>query len=161
MVVGTAVRMPPPPAKPSLLLSPPRARLPLIVLLLIVALPASDVDAAAKGVTGGRCAGTANGPVAGDRQPVTVRPPSRLWRPPPWAPLLVLSKATFRDRSSPDRVRLLPSFRMPPPWSAGGAVGDRQAADGHVLAGRDLEDPAGVVAADGELIGARARRWSR
>src|SRR5262249_8352215 len=37
--------------------------------------------------------------------------------------------------------------------AAGVAPGDRQARDGHRLAGFDLEDPGDVAAADGQLVG--------
>jgi hypothetical protein len=36
------------------------------------------------------------------------------------------------------------------------AVGDRQPGDGHCHPAGDAEDPAGVVAADGQVVGARA-----
>ena len=40
-VVGAALKMPPPPARPLALFAPPWARLSLIAVLVIVALPAA------------------------------------------------------------------------------------------------------------------------
>src|SRR6516225_7410258 len=91
---------PPPPAtSPKLLLSAPRARLPLIVLWRIVTLwaempppaprPTADVPPSAW--------------LAVIVQPVMVRVPPRLRRPPPNARVLALAKATLWERTSPDR----------------------------------------------------------
>ena len=89
---------PPAQATPSLLLSPPWARLPLMVLLLIVALPASDINAAAEAASP-----NADAPAPPSAwlpviwQSVMVRMPPRLWRPPPLAPLR--SSVPSRPRS--------------------------------------------------------------
>ena len=50
----------------------------------------------------------------------------------------------------------MPAFKMPPPRPTAPAVGDGQVVDAHRHAAADPEDPAGVVAADGQPVGARA-----
>ena len=130
-------KMAPPTALPAelpLLPSAPRAWLPVKALLETVSVPYRD-----------------------SRRRRRRAPPTR-----PDGLVLASPTARLLDRTSLERVRL-PKFKIAPPVLA--RTGElplarpsrhRHPGDGHGHAAADVEDPAGVVAADGQSVRARA-----